>query len=222
MRKTGMVALLMLGLLGLFRGRDWSLSLCQQAQFIRLNETLAGSGETAFGLENGTARPQFPVRPAHADVLRQWGEFYASQQPPNWAEALSFYEMALQAGDFALPDGLFQVRLLRARAWRGVGRIDEAVAEWEALLRLRPQDYNVLLDLATTAWAELGEYAAAEAYYQQAITADPQPIWAYRGLGLLYEQQGRTDEALAMFAAVLNRQPDEPIALEHTDALLRK
>lgn len=203
----------------LFRGRDWLNTFAHQARSIRLNQTLAGSGGTVFGLEKGSARPQFLTPPLQADVLRQWGDFWANQEPPDWTQALVFYELALNNGAFTDGDGLFLTRLQRARAWRELGRVDEAVAEWEGLLALRPQDYTVLLDLATTSWQSQGEFAAAEAYYQQAIAIDPKPIWAYRGLGLMYEHQGRTDEALAMFAEVLFRDPNEPIALEHTHSL---
>ncbi len=220
-RRTWVMGLVLVGLLVLLRGRDWLALFTQQTQSIRLNQALAGLSGTAFGLEKGSARPQFLIPPLPADVWRQWGDFWANQESPDWTQALVFYELALNDGAFTDGDGLFLTRLQRARAWRGLGRVDEAVAEWEALLALRPQNYAVLLDLATTVWQSQGEFAAAEAYYQQAIVIDPDPIWAYRGLGLMYEQQGRNEEALAMFAAVLQRQPDEPIAVEHTDALHR-
>ena len=218
-RRTWVMGLVLVGLLVSLRGRDWLNTFAHQTRSIWLNQALAGLSGTAFGLEKGSARPQFLTPPLQADVWRQWGNFWANQEPPDWAQALVFYELALSDGVFADGDGLFLTRLQRARAWRGLGRVDEAVAEWEALLALRPQDYTVLLDLATTVWQSQGEFAAAEAYYQQAIAIDPQPIWAYRGLGLMYEYQGRTDEALAMFAEVLFREPNEPIALEHTHSL---
>lgn len=218
-RRTGVMTWVLVGLLVLIRGRDWLATFAQQSRNIRLNQDLAEVGATAFRLEKGPTRPQFPL-PLQADIYRQWGDFWANQQPPDWGQALGFYELALDDGSFADGDGLFLTRRQRARAWRGLGQIDEAIAEWEALLQLRPQDYNVLLDLATTNWQFLDEFAAAEAYYQQAIAIDPQPIWAYRGLGLMYERHRRTADALAMFAEVLRRQPNEPVALEHTRMLL--
>ncbi len=73
----------------------------------------------------------------------------------------------------------------------------------------------------------LGEYEDAAAAYRRAIHLDPQDVWAFNNLGLLYIEQERFEEALPALAhAVLLRddvaefQNNLGVALERTGYLL--
>lgn len=70
---------------------------------------------------------------------------------------------------------------LRATAYRRLGRLNDALADLNELLRERPDDAASLTERAG-ALAELGEYAEARRDYFAALHADPHAGEAYRGL----------------------------------------
>lgn len=59
-----------------------------------------------------------------------------------------------------------------------------------------------------TAAAERGDAAQAVAYYQQALTLDPQSAPIHCNLGVLWQQQGRFSEALQAYLRALELKPD--------------
>lgn len=83
--------------------------------------------------------------------------------------------------------------------------------------------------------AQEQQYAEAEARYREALDAHPQLLIALQGLGQLYMQLGRIDEAIALFeqvqaldpvrghAALINarRFPDDDTTLQRLEALAR-
>ncbi|MBD2464965.1 tetratricopeptide repeat protein [Oscillatoria sp. FACHB-1407] len=87
------------------------------------------------------------------------------------------------------------------------GKLDEAIACYQHLLQLKPNDthlYNnlgVLFDLQ-------GQFQEAMECYRAIIAIDPNNATAYYNLGQLLEQQGQSDEAIAHYQTVIQLQPD--------------
>jgi tetratricopeptide (TPR) repeat protein len=69
---------------------------------------------------------------------------------------------------------------------------------------------------AGVAAAAKGDYAAANASFEQALAADPRAYPAAYNLGIVAERQGKPDAALAFYARALRIQPDCEEAVDAT------
>ncbi|MDX9861754.1 MAG: tetratricopeptide repeat protein [Rhodospirillales bacterium] len=54
----------------------------------------------------------------------------------------------------------------------------------------------------------MGNYAVAEAHFQKALKADSKDVHALLGMGILYQNTGRTTKAREMYEAILAIRPD--------------
>lgn len=80
------------------------------------------------------------------------------------------------------------------------------------------QRYDVLKELADCC-VELGRFAEAGTYYQQAITIVPRRLDAYIGLGLLAIRTGQIDIARSALGEATQLAPDNPEVLAAQAAL---
>lgn len=56
----------------------------------------------------------------------------------------------------------------------------------------------------------LGQLGPATLHYEQVLRLDPRHVGALNALGVIYAQEGRTDEALALFAQAIALAPEAP------------
>jgi tetratricopeptide (TPR) repeat protein/mono/diheme cytochrome c family protein len=88
-----------------------------------------------------------------------------------------------------------------------VGRVDDAVKELNATLRIKPDhavaNFNISLIEMTQ-----GRFDAAVAHLRKAIAVRPDYAEAHNNLGILLTRQGSTDAAAAEFRDVLRIHPD--------------
>jgi tetratricopeptide (TPR) repeat protein len=87
----------------------------------------------------------------------------------------------------------------------GPGDLERAREAWRAALALRPR--RLTAQRLVWSWRDAGEPARAEVLLEELIARDPDRVWAYEELGLLYLAQDRDAEALVQFQAGLRRRP---------------
>jgi tetratricopeptide (TPR) repeat protein len=95
-------------------------------------------------------------------------------------------------------------------AWSKVpGRRNEAIAEFEAALRLRPDDAEAHYNLGL-AWSQMpGRLHEAIAEFEVALRLQPDYAEAHNNLGIAWTQMpGRLHDAAAEFETALRLQPD--------------
>jgi tetratricopeptide (TPR) repeat protein len=100
----------------------------------------------------------------------------------------------------------------RARVDLGIalldlGRIADAVAQFEAAVRLQPENPVAQLNLGN-ACLRLGRAAEALEHGEAAVRLDPRNVDAKFNLGLALVANGRPGDALAYYGEVLRVQPD--------------
>jgi len=96
-------------------------------------------------------------------------------------------------------------------AYKGVGDDEKFNRERMLLEELAPQSATLDFALAQT-YLVLKDFVRAEQMYLEAIKKDQREVSAHMGLAVLYEQQGRLDDAIEQYLVVLNTKN---IASEH-------
>ena len=114
--------------------------------------------------------------------------------------------------NFALlfnPDAAESHWVLRERAetYRLLGRYEEALADFNRAIELKPDDAWVLTRRAKT-YRLLGRYEEALADFNRAIELKPDDAWAIVSRGQTYLAQFRYEEALADFNRAIELKPD--------------
>ncbi len=89
------------------------------------------------------------------------------------------------------------------------GKLDEAIPRYRKAIELAPDFYPARNNLGTLLLAK-GEYAAAEAQFQEVIRINQNDAAAYLNLGNLFLLSQRYDESLASIQEGLRKQPDHP------------
>ena len=86
------------------------------------------------------------------------------------------------------------------------GQIDEAISEYQAVLRISPDQAEAHYNLGV-AYTRKGRIEEAISEYQAALRINPDAPHIHIGLALAYSQQGRTEEAIGEYQAALRVQP---------------
>lgn len=109
--------------------------------------------------------------------------------------------------DAATPDAAIMAALETALAHQRAGRLQEAAAGYESVLRQSPQQFHALHLLAVVE-AERGRPAQAMERFRAAIEVEPRHADALRNFGSFLQTQGQLDAAIAMFRRALAIKPD--------------
>jgi arylsulfatase A-like enzyme/Flp pilus assembly protein TadD len=164
-----------------------------------VNEQLsAPTGPAAAASPGAPPRPGAPAPPAGA-ALEQARSLYAAGR---FADIVTLAQDEIRAGRdtpeirFALASALFQLK-----------RDDAAAAEYKRVLAVKPDDARALAGLALTALRQ-GRNKDAMTYLEQSKRADPSNADVQRNLGVMYDEAGRTGEAIACYLAALDLSPD--------------
>lgn len=178
-------------------------------------------GETeqaALRYQQGLTKPP-AGKVGNSDLYLHLGQIAAQETPPDWRAALASYEQALANDDFGDVDGKAAAHYHAGVALRALGRTAEARAEFELAIASHPHHYWAYLELGRMAWEVDRNAEEAEARLRHALTIDGELKWAYRLLGRVYEETGHADDAAAMYEEVVERDPDDPVALKGLDRL---
>ncbi len=131
--------------------------------------------------------PATPIPGANPDALVQVG--LAAYEAGEFALAEQHFRSALELapGEAVLHNAL-------GMALAQQSRTDEAIAAYQASIRLDPALADAVYNLASAEHA-LGRLAEAVAAYRRAIDLDPRLLPAYRSLGALYAGRDEIDLA---------------------------
>jgi tetratricopeptide (TPR) repeat protein len=103
------------------------------------------------------------------------------------------------------------------------GDIDKAIESAKNAIASNPQDASSVFNLAALYQKKGGDenLEFAEYLYQQILQVAPNDVNTHLGLGLLYENENKKDQAIAQYQAVLDVLPkDSTIARTQVQTLI--
>ncbi len=118
------------------------------------------------------------------------------------------------------PDAEMRALLEAAVAHQRAGRVEQAVAGYEAVLRRQPRQFDALHMLAVIE-AERGRPARAMELFRAAVAVQPKHLDALRNFGGFLQTQGQTDAAIELYRRALALKPDFAKALSALAIALR-
>jgi predicted TPR repeat methyltransferase len=154
-----------------------------------------GNALTTQGREDeaiGHYTQALALRPGYADAHVNLGNVL--DQQGRLEEALAHYQQAL-----AISPGLPETHLHLGDVLKKLDRAGEAIACYRRAIALRPDLAAAHCKLAT-ALLDQRDFAAATACFERALALAPGLVDAWLGLGHVFHQSRRYDEALAAFA----------------------
>jgi serine/threonine-protein kinase len=163
--------------------------------------------QAALALDPGYA-------PALAGLSRAYrlDHYRGSKDPQRLEQALAVARRAV-----AQDEHLAIARVSLGQALRSMGRLDEALLEFESALELEPSNASALFGLGRIHGAQ-GDDRLAEESLLRAIEAEPEDGRFQSFLGVLYYRSGRYDEAVVAFRRHLEKDPDAFVALSNLGA----
>jgi predicted O-linked N-acetylglucosamine transferase (SPINDLY family) len=94
------------------------------------------------------------------------------------------------------------------------GKHDQAVASYQRVLQLRPQDADTYAKLGNVLH-EQGRFDQALASYRRALQLDPRNAGVHYNLGIRLHAQGHLDQAIASYERALQINPQSTSALSN-------
>ena len=105
-----------------------------------------------------------------------------------------------------------------ARAYRGAGQADRALAAYQKLVELKPADHQNRLAIAEI-YEQTGKIDQAEKTYQAGLGKDEKPGWFNLAYGRFLVRQKRDSDAKKQFIAVVKGSPAFYEALDELGAM---
>ena len=143
-----------------------------------------------------------------------------------------FADQLLGQADTALTDltqaieihGMANLEQSRAYMERGIvldgmGRIDDAVGDYSAVLRLDPGSLDALGNRARAYWRENQFEKARQDFLVSLAANNPAPEYSYYGLGQIAESEGKPEEAKDFYAKAVAADPQYGQAADRLAAL---
>ncbi len=142
----------------------------------------------------------------------------ANQMLGNPEAALADLTEAINAHGLSAPERA-RAFLERGLVLDGMNRLDDAIGDYGAVLRLTPNSPTALNNRAN-ALRRQNRFEDARRDYLASLAADnPAPEYPYFGLGQIAESEGKNDEARNFYGRALAANPDYSLAAQRLTAL---
>jgi len=128
------------------------------------------------------------------------------QQLRYWKDGVTLFQHAL-----AVTENNYLARKAFADELDMKGRIDEAILQYQEVLRLEPDSVEAHSSLGI-AFGENGQTDEAIHQFQEALRLKPDSVEAHSNLGIAFVRKGQIDEAIRHFQEASRLNPDDPVA----------
>jgi tetratricopeptide (TPR) repeat protein len=198
------------------QSETWKLWLKGSSRLEEANDWQAALDWLNEGLEVAPSE-------VHGSIHLRIGLIYLMKSvPPDYHNALAYYNRALEEGGWLNPDDEAVAHLYRGEVYRSMQ--DEftpnlALEEFKYALNLLPENYWALMDIGHVYLYSFKDMELAEKYYRQALASNNANPYAYFYIGEVYQERGDKDTAADWYRQALEHQPDWQPALDRLKAL---
>lgn len=130
----------------------------------------------------------------------------------NQQEVLKSMDQAIQSDRFLYDYHKVQSHYLRGVTLRALGRDSDAVAEFQWVVKQRPDDYWSYVNLGQLAWQLDKNASTAEQMFLMAIGLRRDDKWGLLGLADVYFNTNQKEKAMELYRAVLVIDPEDKVA----------
>jgi tetratricopeptide (TPR) repeat protein len=182
----------------------WSLWL-QGSSLLEAN----GDWQAALDwIDEGLTKAPGNVR---SSLLLRMGRIYQTRvEPRDYQSASQYYRQAIQVDAWIYPIEEGSAHLYLGEIYRNMKDMyspEQALGEFNAVLRILPGNYSALLDIGHLYLNDLKDLSAAEYYYKQALASNDQSPYAYLYLGDVFRERGDIQAASEWYQQALEHQP---------------
>lgn len=149
---------------------------------------------------------------AWADAIGDSNLCYAQFATGDNKAAIDYCSRAISSGELGDPD-LIAALINRGVAYKNVGDLNAAIADYTQALRIAPRD-ALLYQNRANALREKGNLEAARTDAEQALALDPDSAGAWYVRGAINEAEGDRDAAREDYRAALNLDPENEVYKE--------
>lgn len=150
---------------------------------------------------------------ATADSATDWKCTATTEVPID--ERIAACTSVLDSGKFG-QQGAIRAHFNRAAAYNRKGEYDHAIADYDELIRLYPQNMYAYYCRAYS-YYQLGDYDHALADYDRVIWLSPRNLRAYYSRGVTHVKMGSFDRAIADYSKVIEFKSDPSGAIAGAD-----
>ncbi|MDD5168230.1 MAG: tetratricopeptide repeat protein, partial [Syntrophales bacterium] len=151
--------------------------------------------------------------PISIDVTPQDMLRYAKRSE-NRKEQIDYLKKAL-----TLSGDDIQVRRMLGDAYQHSGMIKEAIAQYQAVLKIKPADQAILAGLAKC-FVQDGEFERAIDAYNKIVQINPKDGTAFANMGAAYGRLGQWGKAVSCYREAVRLAPNlAPVYLKYGEAL---
>ncbi len=178
----------------------WADNAPTLPSLMRFSDLLVGSGKADVALRT---LQQLIASKHEANYYKVLAQLQLTGENPAAAEAASQESLRLDSSSWLS-------RFYLAEAYDQLHRADEALAQYDEVIRKQPKQIPPYI-LAGDVCLREGRYDRAKGYYEAARKQDPQSVLAEHGLARLWAEEGsHLDEAVAMVQEMQHKFPDDP------------
>ncbi len=153
-------------------------------------------------------------QPRNADAAHLLGLLLLGENQAD--EALPYLDKAVEAAP-----GISEFLSTRAVALVNLGRLGDAIADYERALAICPDDAGLNYNLGL-AFAQNGNFRSARSAFSRAVSLKPDFVEAHGNLGVAHQELGEPSDAVAAFERALSLQPDSPVLLNNLGLALQE
>ena len=153
-------------------------------------------------------------QPRNADAAHLLGLLLLGEDQAD--EALPYLDKAVEAAP-----GISGFLSTRAVALANLGRLGDAIADYERALTFSPDDAGLNYNLGL-AFAQTGNFRSAKSAFARAISLKPDFAEAHGNLGIAHQELGEASDAVAAFEQAVALLPDSPVPLNNLGLALQE
>jgi len=176
----------------------------------------AGNGAQALALSEAALAQAGLGEADHSRLMLDRG--LANQTQGNSDAALSDLTQAVNARGLTVPERA-RAFLERGLVLDGMNRLNDAIGDYGAVLRLVPNSPAALNNRANAFWRQNRFEDARRDYLASLASDNPAPEYPYFGLGQIAESEGKNDEARSFYKRALAANPGYSLTAQRLTAL---